>query len=122
MGSRPLNHPPIEQVTVPGILYALSDPIRLTIVVTLYQQKSCLNCTAALKQVRGKLPKSTCSQHFQILREAGIIICERRGVELASKLRLAELETKFPKLLVTILKTHQIESKKTLTKKRVRHT
>ncbi len=106
MGSRPLHHPPLDQITLTGILYALSDPVRLTIVATLLQQKTCLNCSAALKQVKVKLPKSTCSQHFQILREAGLILCERKGVELASKLRLAEIESRFPKLLSTILKSH----------------
>ncbi len=52
---------------------------------------------------------STCSQHFQILREAGLIRCERKGVELSSRLRLRELEARFPGLLRSILRSYRHE-------------
>jgi DNA-binding transcriptional ArsR family regulator len=55
------------------------------------------------------MPKSTCSQHYRILREAGLIVSERRGVDLSSRVRAAELDGRFPGLLASILKSHKKE-------------
>lgn len=109
MAGRPLRHPEIEQVTVADILHALSDPVRLGIVCELMRAESGLNCVETLGRVGKALPKSTCSQHYQTLREAGLIRCERRGVELSSRLRLPELECRFPGLLKSILKAYERE-------------
>jgi DNA-binding transcriptional ArsR family regulator len=56
------------------------------------------------------MPKSTCSQHYRILREAGLIVSERRGVDLSSRVRAAELEARFPGLLDSILKSYTKET------------
>ncbi len=50
------------------------------------------------------MPKSTCSLHFRILRDAGLVQSERKGVECGNSLRSAELERRFPGLLRTILR------------------
>jgi DNA-binding transcriptional ArsR family regulator len=50
-----------------------------------------------------------CSQHYRILREAGLIVSERRGVDLSSRVRTAELEARFPGLLASILKSYKKE-------------
>lgn len=68
---------------------------------------NCVETTARLKHV---MPKSTCSQHYRILRESGIIHSERRGVELTSCLRRKELESRFPGLLDSILKAWRKEN------------
>jgi DNA-binding transcriptional ArsR family regulator len=109
MASRPLRHPNIESVTVADILHALADPVRLAIVSELRDAESEMNCVETMSKAEVALAKSTCSQHFQILREAGLIRCERKGVELSSRLRLRELEDRFPGLLTAILKAYRDE-------------
>jgi hypothetical protein len=52
------------------------------------------------------LPKSTLSQHFKILREAGLIWSERKGVEMHNTTRYAELKERFGDVLAAILATY----------------
>lgn len=52
----------------------------------------------------GNLPKSTLSNHFRVLREAGLIRTEKHGLQHISRLRRAETEKKFPGLLKLVLK------------------
>jgi DNA-binding transcriptional ArsR family regulator len=106
---RPLYHPSLREITVQGILYALSDPVRARIYTELAQADSAMNCSAFLPNGNLKLPKSTLSQHFRILREAGLICSERKGVELKNSTRCRELKKKFGPMVVTILKAYQNE-------------
>jgi DNA-binding transcriptional ArsR family regulator len=107
---RPLHHPSIESVTVAGILHALSDPVRLGIVAELRKAECGLNCVETRDRINCSMPKSTCSQHYRILREAGLIRSERKGVELTSSLRRKELDSRFPGLLESILKAWKKEN------------
>ncbi len=66
--ARPLTHPHIDDVTVAGILHALSDPVRLRIVNRLLKSPAGMNCTETTLKLRLTMPKSTCSQHYRILR------------------------------------------------------
>jgi DNA-binding transcriptional ArsR family regulator len=109
MATRPLRHPDIDSVRVVDILHALADPVRLAIVRELMEAREGLSCVETMGRVELVLPKSTCSQHFQILREAGLIRCERKGVELSSRLRLREIEGRFPGLLKAILRSCEKE-------------
>jgi DNA-binding transcriptional ArsR family regulator len=52
------------------------------------------------------------SQHFKILREAGLIRSERRGVELKNSSRCQELKKKFGPMIVAILKAYEDETNK----------
>lgn len=106
MASRPLRHPEIDSIRVVDILHALADPVRLAIVGALMEAEDGLSCVETMGRVPLVLPKSTCSQHYQILREAGLIRCERKGVELSSRLRLVEVEGRFPGLLRSILQSY----------------
>ena len=108
--ARPITHPHIDDVTVAGILHALSDPVRLRIVSKLLKTPAGMNCTETTLKLKLAMPKSTCSQHYRILREAGLIASERRGVDLSSHVRAAELETRFPGLLASILKSYKKEA------------
>ena len=108
--ARPLTHPHIDDVTVAGILHALSDPVRLGMVSKLLKTPAGMNCTDTTQKLKLTMPKSTCSQHFRILREAGLIVSERRGVDLVSRVPAAELETRFPGLLASILKSYKRET------------
>jgi DNA-binding transcriptional ArsR family regulator len=108
--ARPLTHPHIDDVTVAGILHALSDPVRLSIVNRLLKSPAGMNCTETTLKLKLAMPKSTCSQHYRILREAGLIVSERRGVDLSSRVRASELEARFPGLLASILKAFRKET------------
>jgi DNA-binding transcriptional ArsR family regulator len=98
---RPFVHPPIESVTLEGILYALAEPVRLEIIRKLGAGTCGMNCQSAAPE---NMAKSTQSHHFQVLREAGLIRSERRGVEVVNSLRCDEIATKFPGLVPAILK------------------
>src|ERR1700736_3721951 len=117
---RPLFHPSIEDVTVEGVLYALSDPVRVAIYSDIVGSDCSQNCSNFLKVSEKTIPKSTLSQHFKALREAGLIRGERRGVEMHNTSRCSEIENRFPGLLVAILNAHkaQLESAKGTGKKR----
>ena len=108
--SRPLAHPDAAAVTLSGVLFALADPVRLAIVRELLKSPAGLNCTEATMRLGVSMPKSTCSQHYRILRESGLIASERRGTELVSRVRSELLEDRYPGLLGSILGAHEKES------------
>ncbi len=108
---RPLSHPALEDITVEGILHALSDPARAAIYAQIAGAGlDCgLTCSNFLT-VRGReIPKSTLSQHFKVLRDAGLVHSERRGVEMLNTSRCTEIEKRFPGLLPAILAAHQAQ-------------
>jgi len=107
---RPLFHPSIEDVTVEGILHALSDPVRIAIYADIVAQECSQNCSTFLTVSDKTIPKSTLSQHFRSLREAGLIRGEWRGVEMHNTSRCAEIEERFPGLLRAIVNAHTIQS------------
>src|ERR1700680_4350876 len=107
---RPLFHPAIEEVTVEAILHALSDPVRVAIYADIVGQDCPRNCSTFLQIADKPIPKSTLSQHFKILREAGLIHSERRGVEMHNTSRCAEVQQRFPGLIVAILNAHSVQS------------
>lgn len=109
MSNRPLCHPSMDDVTISGILHALADPVRLGIVDELRTSATGMNCVETIGKIDASMPKSTCSLHFQILRESGLIRSERKGIELNSQLRLKELETRFPGLIDCILQAYHAE-------------
>src|ERR1700751_4538186 len=106
---RPLVHPSIEDVTVEGVLYALSDPVRFAIYADIVGQECPQNCSTFLTVRDKAIPKSTLSQHFKILRENGLIRSERHGVEMRNSSRCAEIDGRFPGLIRTIVNAHMIE-------------
>ena len=115
---RPLFHPSIEEVTVEGILHALSDPVRVAIYADIVAQECPQNCSDFLTVRDQAIPKSTLSQHFKILREAGLIRSERHGVEMHNVSRCTELERRFPGLIRAIVTAHTIQSADEARKKR----
>ena len=89
---RPLVHPSIEDITVEGILHALSDPVRVAIYAEL-AGSTCTNICSNFLQVSDRsIPKSTLSQHFRALREAWLVRSERHGVEMHNTSRCMEIE------------------------------
>ena len=108
---RPLFHPSIEEITVEGILHALSDPVRVAIYADIVSQECSQNCSTFLTVSEKTIPKSTLSQHFRELREAGLIRGERRGVEVHNTSRCTEIEQRFPGLIQAIVNAHAIQSR-----------
>jgi DNA-binding transcriptional ArsR family regulator len=94
---RPI-HPGKNQITLPGVLFALSDPTRLKIVRAIAETDRLACCEIPLN-----LSKSTASRHFKVLRDAGIIRMEPKGVVCINSLRREELEGLFPGLLDSVL-------------------
>ena len=125
---RPLLHPSIEDITVEGILHALSDPVRVAIFADIMSQECSHSCSAFLTVNAKSIPKSTLSQHFRSLREAGLIRGVRCGVEMHNTSRCAEIEQRFPGLIGAIVGAHAIQlkedarGKKTAAKKVARRT
>jgi DNA-binding transcriptional ArsR family regulator len=111
MGMRPLFHPSLEEITVEGILHALSDPVRSAIFADVVAQECSQNCSMFLTVGDAVIPKSTLSQHFKALREAGLIRGERRGVEMHNTSRCAEIEERFPGLIRAIINAHTLQSR-----------
>jgi len=111
MDVRPLFHPSLEDITVEGILHALSDPVRVAIFADIVSQECSQNCSTFLTVSDKTIPKSTLSEHFRALREAGLIRGERRGVQMHNTSRCAEIEERFPGLLLAIVNAHTIQSK-----------
>ncbi|MBV8061868.1 MAG: helix-turn-helix transcriptional regulator [Alphaproteobacteria bacterium] len=108
---RSLYHPPVDQITVEGILHAFSDPIRIEIFANLAMAECAKNCSTFLTIHKQQLPKSTLSQHFRILREAGLIRSERKGVELVNVTRCAELKQRFGPMVQGIVEAYAAQQK-----------
>ncbi|HEX4734986.1 MAG TPA: helix-turn-helix domain-containing protein [Thermoleophilaceae bacterium] len=88
-----------EDIRLETVLQALGDPVRMTIVRTLYAepggQRPC--GTFGLP-----VAKSTASHHFRVLREAGVIHQHAAGRERLTELRTDDLEARFPGLLQSV--------------------
>jgi DNA-binding transcriptional ArsR family regulator len=106
---RPMFHPSIEDVTVEGILHALSDPVRAAIFTQIEKSGRSCTCSDFLNIVEKGVPKSTLSQHFKSLREAGLIRSERSGVEMHSTSRCSEIDHRFSGLIRAITKAHDAQ-------------
>ena len=111
---KPLVHPALEDITVEGILHALSDPTRVEIFATIADSSCSANCAAFLTVAGKAIPKSTLSQHFKVLREAGLVRSERVGVEMQNTSRCSEIETRFPGLLSAIVSALKAQAASTV--------
>lgn len=109
---RPLFHPSADDITVEGILYALSDPVRVQIFTQIVKAECAQTCSAFLEICDKSVPKSTLSQHFKVLREAGLIRSERRGVEMHSSPRCEEISARFGSLIPAIIKAHKAQTER----------
>jgi DNA-binding transcriptional ArsR family regulator len=89
-------HPPIEEVTLPEVLHALSDPLRLSIVASLRQGGE-----RGWGGFEANVAPSTLSHHMKVLRMAGLIRNRREGTRCHVSLR-PDFEARFPGLLATI--------------------
>ena len=106
---RPLLHPAIEDIAVEALLHALADPVRVAICAELSGPGCTANCSAFREILNEPIPKSTLSSHFRILREAGLIRAQRRGVEMLNSSRFEEIDARFPGLLASIVNAYKLQ-------------
>jgi len=94
----PLLHPERDELELPAVLHALSDPVRLRILADLAsgEERSC-------KSFDLPVVKSTCTHHFRVLREAGVIRQRLEGTTRLNSLRREDLDARFPGLVDAVL-------------------
>ncbi len=95
------HHPATEDLELPAVLHALSDPQRLRIVRGLSADPEPRPCGAFDVNVS----KSTCTHHFRVLREAGVIEQRALGAARLNSLRREDLDARFPGLLDAVLES-----------------
>ncbi|WP_436238954.1 ArsR/SmtB family transcription factor [Paenibacillus sp. LjRoot153] len=85
-----------------SVLYALSDPVRLSIVSEICKLGEC-TCGG----IEVAIVKSTMSHHVRTMREAGVVHVRVQGTQRFLSLRKDDLEERFPGLLTAILNAHE---------------
>ena len=100
---RPLLHPSADTLRPEAILHALSDPERAAIFAEIAGAECVQRCSVLASAGDRVIPKSSLSQHFKVLRDAGLIRSERQGVEMRNYSRCTEIDRRYPGLLQTIL-------------------
>jgi DNA-binding transcriptional ArsR family regulator len=93
-------HPARDEIELGAVLHALSDSVRLRMVAALAAGERERTCGSFDVPVT----KSTCTHHFKVLREAGVIQQRPEGTARVNTLRREDLEARFPGLLETVLR------------------
>ena len=91
-------YPERDDITIYGILAALSDPTRLTIVRQLAERPE--QCPFEFLDITSK---QNLSHHFKVLREAGLIMSRYEGRQKFIWLRRDLIDDMFPGLLDGVL-------------------
>ena len=99
-----LHHPDRNEIELPAVLHALSDPHRLEIVRRLAEDTEPRACGT----FGFDISKSTMTHHFRTLREAGVIRQERKGTTKLTELRRQDLDARFPGLLDAVLSSKAV--------------
>ncbi|MEC0168400.1 helix-turn-helix transcriptional regulator [Paenibacillus graminis] len=104
-----LFHPERKDIQLASVLYALSDPIRLSIISDIKnngeQACNCFNVPVA---------KSTLSHHARTLREAGVVYTRVQGTQRMLSLRTEDLNARFPGLLDSVLSAYEVNKQPAL--------
>jgi DNA-binding transcriptional ArsR family regulator len=108
-GMARFTHPNLNDVPLASVLHALSDPTRLAIVRVLDCDSAGrgegLACNSAAPE---GLPRATMSNHFLILRGAGLIESRKEGTNVINRLRREDVDARFPGLLDAVLKAESV--------------
>lgn len=99
-----LHHPDRNELELPAVLHALSDPQRLEIVRRLADSEAPCACGS----IELGVAKSTMTHHYRVLREAGVIRQERHGTTKLTELRRPDLDARFPGLLDAVLSSKPV--------------
>jgi DNA-binding transcriptional ArsR family regulator len=93
-----LEMPDREDLELPAVLHALSDPVRLEIVAALAMQGEQACGLLALP-----VSDSTRSHHLRVLRDAGVTATRVVGTRRLVSLRREDVDARFPGLLDSVL-------------------
>jgi DNA-binding transcriptional ArsR family regulator len=93
-----MNEPAVEDLALPTVMAALSDPARIEIVRVLAAEGERTCGTFDLG-----LSKATRSHHFKVLREAGLTHTRAEGTHRHVSLRRDDVDARFPGLLDAVL-------------------
>ncbi|GAA2843700.1 ArsR/SmtB family transcription factor [Crossiella cryophila] len=93
-----VRHPDTAELTLIGVMSALSDPIRVGLVRVLGD-----GAERGWGELLAPVAKSTLSHHLRVLRDAGLTWTRQEGTRCFVNLRRADLESRFPGLLDAVL-------------------
>jgi DNA-binding transcriptional ArsR family regulator len=95
---RPLVHPDLDSVDLLTVLHALSDTVRLEVVLILAESDG-VRCG----EFDVPVSMSTLSHHVKVLRQAGVVRVTPQGNVRRHELRLDELEARWPGVMSSII-------------------
>ena len=95
---RNAEHPDVEDLSLTSVLAAIADPVRMHLVQTLADGRE-----LAWGELDVPVGKSTLSHHLKTLRGAGVTKTRQEGTRCFVRLRLDDLEQRFPGVLQSIL-------------------
>lgn len=98
MSPRKYEHPETDQIAIPRVLFALSEPLRLNMVRMLAARGEVDSI-----ELGPDLPRSTLTHHTSLLRESGVVHVRGEGRKCMIALRSDDLDQRFPGLLDTVL-------------------
>jgi DNA-binding transcriptional ArsR family regulator len=104
--------PPRDEISLPKVLHALSDPVRLKIVLKLADAGEIACGCFGLA-----MPKSSLSHHFKVLRSSGVLATRREGKESLNSLRREDLDALFPGVLDSVIAAEHAEREKEIQRK-----
>jgi DNA-binding transcriptional ArsR family regulator len=87
-----------DEISLPKVLHALSDPVRMEIVLKIAKAGQ-----VACGAFDIPMPKSTLSHHFKVLRESGVVASRREGNVLINSIRFEDLNARFPGVIEAII-------------------
>ncbi|GAA0941295.1 helix-turn-helix domain-containing protein [Actinocorallia libanotica] len=97
-------HPDLGDMSLTGVMGALSDPIRVGLVRLLADGRE-----RGWGELRAPVAKSTLSHHLRVLRDAGLTRTRQEGTRCYVELRRADLHERFPGLLQAVLSAAEDE-------------
>ncbi|MER6829236.1 metalloregulator ArsR/SmtB family transcription factor [Streptosporangium sp. NPDC000563] len=95
---RQAHHPEVGEITLTGVMAALSDPIRVGLVRVLADGRE-----RGWGELQAPVAKSTLSHHLRVLRDAGLTRTRQEGTRCFVVLRRHDLQDRFPGLLRAVL-------------------
>jgi len=98
---RELEYPERDELQLVEVLAALGDPVRLQLVRILDDADGAMCCA----EIPLTVSKSTGSHHLKVLREAGVVRAQVDGTRRYYALRRDDLESRFPGLLDSVLRS-----------------
>lgn len=99
-------HPTREQITLPGVLEALSDPTRLAMALMLAERR---NAETVCGDFLSFGSKTNLSYHLAKMREAGVTRVRVEGTRRYISIRWEDLDARFPGLIDWLLNSAKRE-------------